>query len=114
MSDLNIEGMTLADGVIETVIAVALKDVEGVAAVGTPGASGIFSALQSKPATDGIEVSPTDDDSIAVSVHIEAKFGTVLPELAQAVREAIVDAVLTQVSLSVSSVDVYIDALLFE
>ena len=114
MSELNVEGMALADGVVETIIAIALKNVEGVAGIGTPTAGGILSALQSKPATQGIEVAPTDDGAISVAVHVDAKFGAVLPELADTIRQAIADAVLTQVGLSVSSVDVYIDAIRFE
>lgn len=114
MPSLNIEGMTLADGVVETVISIAVKNVEGVVNVGVPSASGILSALQSKPATQGIDVAPTDDGTIAAGVHVEAQFGAILPELAEAIRQAVVDAVLTQVGLTVSSVDVYIDGIRFE
>lgn len=114
MTDLNVKGMALADGVVETIIAIALKDVDGVASIGGTSAAGILSVLQSKPATAGIEVAPTDDGAIAVVVHITARFGAVLPELAATVRQTIADAVLMQVGLTVSSVEVFIDAIVFE
>ena len=40
MSDLNIEGMTIAPGVVETIISLAARDVEGVASIGEEAFSG--------------------------------------------------------------------------
>lgn len=115
MSDLNVEGMALADGVLETIISIAVQEVEGVARVGGASATGgLFSSRKAKPATRGIEVSTDENDDIAVSVRIEVVFGQVLPEVAQAVRTAVANAVLTQVGAHVSSVDVYIDGIRFE
>ena len=45
--------------------------------------------------------------------HIDAYFGQVLPEVADRVRNAVVDAVASQVGAEVASVDVYIDGLQF-
>lgn len=115
MSDLNIEGMALAEGVVETIIAIALKDVEGVASVGAPSTTGgLLSAIQQKPSTQGIQVEPTEDGSIAVSIRVEVYFGQVLPELASRIRTAVADAVNAQVGINVSSVDVFIDGIRFE
>ncbi|ANE22382.1 MAG: Asp23/Gls24 family envelope stress response protein [Eggerthellaceae bacterium] len=115
MSDLNIEGMALAEGVVETIIAIALKDVEGVASVGAPSTtSGLLSAIQQKPSTQGIEVQATEAGTISVSVRVEVYFGQVLPELANRIRVAVADAVNTQVGINVSNVDVFIDGIRFE
>ena len=114
MPSLNANGMTLADGVVETVISLAVQNIEGVTAVGTSPVGGILSAVRNKPSTQGIEITPLEDGSIAVVVHIAVQFGVVMPELADKIREAIVDAVLTQVGMTVSAVDVDIDAISFE
>lgn len=112
MSDLNIEGMAIAPGVVETIISIAVSDVDGVASVGSAG--GIKGVLAGgKPSTQGIEVVPTEDDQLAVTVHIEAQYGYALPEMAENIRQSVADAVLTQVGVGVSSVDVYIDGLQF-
>lgn len=114
MSDLNIGGMALADGVIETIIAIAVKDVEGVASVGTPSTSGLLAQMKTKPSTQGIDVEVNDDDTVTVSVRIEVFFGQVLPDVADRVRESVSDAVLTQVGVKVAAVNVFIDGLRFE
>ena len=40
MSELNVEGMALAPGVVETIVSIAVSEVEGVACVGSAGAQG--------------------------------------------------------------------------
>ena len=37
MSELNVEGMALAPGVVETIVSIAVSEVEGVACVGSAG-----------------------------------------------------------------------------
>ena len=114
MSDLNVAGMALADGVVDTIISIAVQDIEGVASVGGSNtATGLLSAFQSKPVTRGIEVLANDDDTLSVAIRIEVYYGCVLPDVAEQVREAIADAVLSQVGLKVGSVDVYIDGIQF-
>lgn len=115
MSDMNFEGMALADGVVETIISIAVQEIDGVASVGSPsvGAS-LLSAIQAKPQIDGIEVFLHEDETISVAVHIEVVYGYVLPEIARRVREAVADAVLAQIGITVGAVDVFIDGIRFE
>jgi uncharacterized alkaline shock family protein YloU len=115
MSDLNIEGMALAEGVVETVVSIAVADVDGVACVGSPSATnGILSMFGGKPSAQGVEVTAEEDGKLQISVRIEAYYGYVLPEVAAAVRTAVADSVASQVGTSVSSVDVYIDGIQFK
>ena len=114
MSELNLEAMALARGVVETIVAIAVQDVEGVASVaGTASPAGILAAFASRPVTQGIDVQVSEDNTVAVTVHIEVVGGTVLPEVAANVRTAVADAVLAQVGVSVSRVDVFIDSVQF-
>lgn len=111
MTDLNVEGMAVAPSVVETIITYAVKEVEGVASIGSSPA-GLLNKI-SKPAPPSIEVSVSDDKKIEVAVHINVKYGFVLPEVAANVRKAIADAVAAQVGTEVSYVDVYIDGIEF-
>lgn len=115
MSDLNVEGMALAPGVVETIVSIAVSEVEGVASVGTPGVAkqGLKGVFSSKPSTQGIEIETDEDGKLTVTVRIEVQYGYALPKVAEAVREAVADAAASQVGVEVSSVDVYIDGIQF-
>ncbi len=111
MSDLRLDGMALADGVVETIVGIAMGSVEG--AVLSGGAAGLLAALGNKGAVQPIEVTANENNTLSVAVHIEAVYGFSLPELAARVRQTIYDAVLTQVGVEVANVDVYIDGIQF-
>ena len=110
MSELNVEGMALAPGVVETIVSIAVSEVEGVACVGSAGAQGrgIRAVFGQKPSTQGIEITVNEDNKLAVAVRI-----FVLPEVASSLRQAVADAVASQVGVEVASVDVYIDGIQF-
>ena len=115
MSELNLDGMALAPGVVETIVSIAVGEVEGVASVGSAGSAnrGIRTVLGAKPSMQGIEVTGDSANDLQVSVRIDVYYGCVLPEVAAAVRAAVADAVASQVGATVSSVDVYIDGIQF-
>ena len=66
-----------------------------------------------KPSTQGIEITVDDDERLCASVRIDVYYGYALPDLAAKVREAIANAVASQVGMQVGSVDVYIDGIQF-
>ena len=115
MSDLTVDGMALAPGVVETIVSIAVADVDGVASVGNaPAASrGIRGVLGGKPSTAGIEIAADENDKLQISVRIDVYYGHVLPDVAAAVRQSVADAVASQVGAQVESVDVYIDGVQF-
>lgn len=113
MTDLNIDGMALAPGVVETIISIAATEVDGVASVGSASSGGLLSIFGAKPTTQGIEINVSDDDKLNISLRINVFYGTVLPEVATKVRNAIADAVSCQIGIPVSTVDVYIEGIQF-
>lgn len=114
MAELNMDGMAIAPGVLETIVSLAAQSVEGVVSVGDPTTSGIRSIIGGgKPSTQGIEIENDEDGKLHVSLRLHVKSGQVLPELAANVRKAIDDAINSQVGISVGSVDVYIDGIQF-
>ncbi len=111
---MNVEGLSIAPGVMETIISVAAGEVEGVASIGSFATSGIRSMLASKPSTSGIETKMGEDGKLYVAVHVEVYYGFVLPELAAKLRSAIAESLATQAGVEVSSVDVLVDGLQFK
>lgn len=112
MSDLTFEGMAIADGVVETIVSMAVQDVEGVANISGMTASGILN-FKNKPGAKGVEAAANEDGTLAVSVRIGVDYGYPLPAVAEAIRQAVADAVAVQIGLQVSNVDVYIDSIQF-
>ena len=112
MTDLNVDGMAVAPGVVETIISIAVKDVDGVFAVGSQSVSSLRRKLTAKPSTQGIEVT-SDGTGLHVSVRVEVFYGKPLPEIAANLRQCIADAVASQVGVPVTAVDVYIDGIHF-
>ena len=62
---MNVEGLSIAPGVMETIISVAASEVDGVASLGSFATSGIRSMLASKPSTSGIETKMGDVTQVA-------------------------------------------------
>ena len=114
MNELNLDGMALAPGVVETIVSIAANEVEGVASVGSAAAGGLRSVFGAKPSTQGIDIAVDEDDKLVISVRVDVYYGYVLPELAAQLRSAIAEALATQAGVEVSSVDVYIDGLQFK
>ncbi|MGI6045837.1 MAG: Asp23/Gls24 family envelope stress response protein [Eggerthellaceae bacterium] len=111
MSELNLDGMSLGPGVAETIVAMAAKDVEGVVAVGQ--ASSGFLKLPAKPASDSIDVVLDENGGLNISIRLTVRFGYALPEIAENVRKAVAEAVLSQLGKPVNCIDVYIDDIQF-
>lgn len=112
-----VNGITIAPGVVETIVSLAAAEVPGIASVGSAGAfSTITAALnagRSVP-TAGIKLTVAEDNSIAVDITVQAYYGYRLSDVAEQVRSAIADALKAQIGAETSSVDVHVDALAFE
>ena len=102
MPDINTESMAIAPGVVETIVTLADRDVAGVASVGAA-PSGIRSLLTFKQSVQGVS---------AVSLRVQS--GRSLNEIADNVRKSVADAVLSQVGLTVSRVDIRVDGIVFQ
>ena len=113
-SEVNVEGLSIAPGVLETIISVAANEVEGVASLGSYATSGIRSMLASRPSTSGIEANLDDEGKLHAAVHVEVYNGYVLPELAANLRRAIAESLATQAGVDVAEIDVFIDGIQFK
>lgn len=114
MKELNFGGMSIAPGVIETIISVAMSEVEGVTAVGLTSVNGLVAAIAGKGSAQGIDVDINEEGKLVVDIHVEVAYGQPLPEIAAHIRQAIYDAVTSQIGIPVGKVDVYVDGVQFK
>lgn len=114
MTDLNVDGMAIAPGVVETIVSLATQGVDGIASVGDPTTSGLKSILGAKPSTQGVDIEVDDENNLHITVRLFVRNGHVLPELAAQVRQAVADAVHSQTGMNVASVDIFIDGISFD
>ena len=99
--------------VVQTIIALAVKDIEGVASVGNPPARLLQAVFRSTPSNQGIDLKQDEDGALTVGVHVNVRYGRYLGEIADEIREKVVEAVITQTSMPVKAVDVYVDGIRF-
>ena len=114
---IELDGVSIAPGVVETIISLAAAEVPGVSGVATAGAiSAIAAAFNAGKAipTTGIKLAKGEDGKLSVEITIQAYYGYRLTEVAENVRLAIADAIKGQTGADVASVDVYVDGLSFE
>ena len=113
MKESGTANVTIAPGVIETIIALAVSQVDGVASVGGRNQSGRFGGNSKKYGVPGVLILE-DEGQIKVDLHVQAYYGYRVQELGQKIRAAVADALLSQACISVDSVDVAIDGIAFK
>lgn len=114
-SEIYVDGLGIAPGVVDTIVIMAAKEVEGVAGIGSnvsslPGIRAMLGGQQ--PQASGVEV-VSMEDGLAVSIRMQVAYGYRLTDVAAAVRRAVADAVTSQVGTQVKAVDVFIDGVVF-
>jgi len=114
-SELTIAGIGVSADVVRTIVSLAAERVEGVVSVGTDAfTSGLISVFTAKPpSSEPVVEASVQDDALAVSVHLSVFYGYQFVKLAQDVRQAVAEAVASQMGVDVCRVDVSIDNLVF-
>jgi uncharacterized alkaline shock family protein YloU len=108
------EGLIIAPGVVETIVSLAVAQVDGVAQVGVPSLSNSFiSVLNKRHPAQGIIIMADDDGQIIVTVRVHLFYGYRLQEVAENVRLAVIDTLLGQVGIEAAAVDVCVDGIEF-
>jgi uncharacterized alkaline shock family protein YloU len=106
-TELKLEGLDIAPGVVETMVELAAGQVDGVACVASSALGKISKAAKST------EVTLDEDGRFVVSLHVTAVYGRPLRQLGAAVQDAVSDALESQTGLAASRVDVFINAIQF-
>jgi len=108
------EGLTIAPGVVETIVSLAVGQIDGVAQVKAPNLQDSFmSALNKKHPAQGIIIMADDDGRISIAVHVQIYYGFQLQEVAEQIRLVVAETMQGQVGIEVAQVDVFVDGIQF-
>lgn len=115
MTETDKQEVIIAPGVAESIAALAVAQVEGVAQIGYKSSSsgGLLSALTKKPSGHGVLILE-EDEGITVDIHLKALYGYKLQEIAAQVRSAVSDALLSQACIEVDKVNITVDGIIFK
>ena len=106
------DSLTFSNGVIEKIVALAMRDVPGV--VGMKG--GFLNLVQDafgvRDARRGVTVEVTPDSSVRVNISVFIAYGSYAPQVFEDVKHAVVDAVTGMTGLSVAGVNLRIEDVL--
>lgn len=111
--EIKLDGLGVAPGVLDTIVTVAAESVDGVSAVGAPGIAGLMQKGARKGTARPVDVCVSEDGDVMATVHIQVAHGFRLREVAVQVQQAVTEALVSQVGVKVSAVDVFVDALVF-
>ena len=112
MTDSQPTGMNIAPDVLDTIVALALNDVDGVASVGA--SSSKLRSFFNKQDQQGVSVSQTSDNTIDVNVVLTVFDGFSFKKIVDDVRKVVADAILSQTGYTVNRVDIKVDGILFQ
>jgi len=104
---VTLDGVTIAPGVVETVVALAAEQTEGVAGVVCR------STFRRKSSAPAVEVALVDDE-LTCRVHVVALYGVELPALGRDIQQNVMQALDGQMGIRPHRVDVFIDGIQFE
>ena len=79
-----------------------------------PHLPGSVPILSFKQSVQGVSVNVSHDNTVDVAVSLRVQSGRSLNEIADNVRKSVADAVLSQVGLTVSRVDIRVDGIVFQ
>ena len=113
MIDVRNEGMAITHSVVETIVSLAVKEIDDVASIGTPSANLIHQVFRNAGTDQGIEVHTNDKSQLEITLHLNVRYGKPLPDIADEVRSAVADAITVQLGMEVARVDIYIDSIRF-
>jgi uncharacterized alkaline shock family protein YloU len=110
--DTSSKQVIIAPGVAETIVALAVSQLDGVASVGNRNVAGMLGSITKKHAVSGVLILE-DEGEIKVEVNIQVFYGFQLQELAEQIRAAVADALFSQACIEIASVDISIDGIVF-
>lgn len=104
----------ITDEVIAQIAYMAVKDIEGVAAINDKIQENLTKMLSLKGKTKGINVTFLEDESVSIDIHVVIKYGYILPAVAKNMQAASETAVKSMTGLAVNSVNIIVTSVLFE
>lgn len=106
------DSLTFSNGVIEKIVAIAVRDVPGVLGMKGGFVNRIQETFGQSVATKGVTVEITPDNSMSVNIAVVMEYGAYAPQVFEDVKKVVVDQVTGMTGLEVGSVNLRIEDVL--
>ncbi len=106
------DSLTFSNGVIEKIVAIAMRDVPGVIGMKGSWLNRVQDAFGASDSRKGVTVEVTSDSSVRVNVSVLITYGSYAPQVFEDVKKAVVKEVTGMTGLSVAGVNLRIEDVL--
>lgn len=106
------DSLTFSNGVIEKIVAIAMRDVKDIVGMKGSWFNRVQDVLGASDARKGVTVEVTHDASVRVNISVLIKYGAYAPQVFEDVKEAVVSKVMEMTGLSVAGVNLRIEDVL--
>lgn len=112
--DSSEDSLTFSNGVIEKIVALAMREVPGVVGMKGSWFNRVQDALGASDTTKGVTVEVTPDSKVAVNISVLIQYGAYAPQVFEDVKEAVCKNVTGMTGLLVAGVNLRIEDVLTE
>jgi uncharacterized alkaline shock family protein YloU len=106
------DSLTFSNGVIEKIVAIAMRDVPGVVGMKGSWLNRVQDAFGASDTTKGVSVEVTPESAVKVNVSVLIEYGAYAPQVFEDVKKAIVKQVTGMTGLEVAGVNLRIEDVL--
>lgn len=106
------DSLTFSNGVIEKIVALAMRDVPGVVGMKGGFINRVQDAFGVRDARRGVTVEVTPDSAVRVNIAVFIAYGAYAPQVFEDVKHAVVDAVTGMTGLEIAGVNLRIEDVL--
>jgi len=106
------DSLTFSNGVIEKIVALAVRDVPGVVGMKGGWVSRVQDAFGATSPRKGVTVEVTPDASVRVNISVLIEYGAYAPQIFEDVKKAVVKQVMGMTGLQVAGVNLRIEDVL--
>lgn len=106
------DSLTFSNGVIEKIVAIAMRDVPGVLCTKGSWFNRFQGAFGMDDTTKGVTVEVTPENAVRVDISILIEYGAYAPQVFEDTKRAVVESVLSMTGLEVAGVNLRIEDVL--
>lgn len=106
------DSLTFSNGVIEKIVAIAVREVPGVVGMKGGWVNFVQDAFGARDVRKGVTVEVTPDSSVRVNIAILMEYGTYAPKVFEDVKNTVVNQVTGMTGLDVAGVNLRIEDVL--
>ena len=108
------DSLTFSNGVIEKIVAIAMREVPGVVGMKGSWFNRVQDAFGASDSTKGVTVEVTPESAVRVNISVLIEYGAYAPQVFEDVKRAVVKQVTGMTGLEVAGVNLRIEDVLTE